>query len=533
MATVVVILAAVLPYLPTLGDYFIQDDFGVVWLFAQRSPLHFVDWFTGPWTEDIWGYVPDEVRPFPALSYSVMAWFGSGSPVANHVLNITLHAANATLVMGLARWAAGVSLPGAALAGLVFAVMPIQAESVAWVTGRVDSLPAFFYLASFATFVLWRSSHRTTTYAWSVALCFMALFSKQNTITLGPALVLYDLMVARQPVRVSWSWFRPYAPFAALTAGFLLLRFVLFNEVAREGILNSQRVSEFFSDTSRHLVRLALGDSYMRTPALQAALIVAVVLLAVWLLARRGERTAASSAVGPAVYFGGAWIALGVAPILMAGYYSPRHMYLASAGWAVLVGTVFDVLWTRTSPRLVRQAVAVGGAALVVFYAVQLRVVVRDWNQRGVVSRQAVIDLEREVASLPEGTLVILGVPGSSWGYSVPYSARPPFTSTDLTTRVRLVSDSVQHCCPVHLWEAYTRQTLREWLARPDRPPVVALNWNARTAAMSRLTEQEEPYLRPLMQVWLATDNRVTLNGAIHNLLNNHVAPRPPVRRPN
>jgi hypothetical protein len=120
----------------------------------------------------------------------------------------------------------------------------------------------------------------------------------------------------------------------------------------------------------------------MRTPGLQAALIVAGVFLAVWLLARQGERTGGSSAAGPAVYFGGVWVALGVAPILMAGYYSPRHMYLASAGWAVLAGTVFDVLWTRTSLRLVRQLAAVSAAALVVFYAVQLRVVVRDWNQR-------------------------------------------------------------------------------------------------------------------------------------------------------
>jgi hypothetical protein len=36
---------------------------------------------------------------------------------------------------------------------MIFVVLPIQAESVAWVTGRVDSLPAMFYFASFLLYV--------------------------------------------------------------------------------------------------------------------------------------------------------------------------------------------------------------------------------------------------------------------------------------------------------------------------------------------------------------------------------------------
>ena len=32
--------------------------------------------------EDIWGYTPDEIRPFPALSYQIAAVFGAASPTA-------------------------------------------------------------------------------------------------------------------------------------------------------------------------------------------------------------------------------------------------------------------------------------------------------------------------------------------------------------------------------------------------------------------------------------------------------------------
>ena len=82
----------------------------------------------------------------------------------------------------------------------------MQTESVAWVTGRVDSMPAFFYLASFYLYCRWRAEGRTPLYLWSIAACFTALFSKQNTITLAPALMAYDLVLGRRPLRVSWAY---------------------------------------------------------------------------------------------------------------------------------------------------------------------------------------------------------------------------------------------------------------------------------------------------------------------------------------
>ena len=207
-STIVIVLAAVVMYGPTIRDYFLQDDFGVVGLFSQRPVSYFPRWFVAPWTEDIWGYVPDEIRPFPALSYVVMSWFGAAAPEPNHIVNIAVHAVNGLLVMGIAEAAAGLALVPAMFAGLVFVLLPIQAESVAWVTGRVDSLPTCFYFASFLLYV--RSvrlkadatdgsspdAGRSKRLYWgSVVLFFAALFSKQNTITMAPALVLFDVIV--------------------------------------------------------------------------------------------------------------------------------------------------------------------------------------------------------------------------------------------------------------------------------------------------------------------------------------------------
>ena len=87
---VLVVLAAALPYFPTLDDYFVQDDFGVVWLLSAKPAGYFPRWFVSPWMDDIWGDPPDEIRPFPAVTYQVAALWGAASPVANHVINIAL-----------------------------------------------------------------------------------------------------------------------------------------------------------------------------------------------------------------------------------------------------------------------------------------------------------------------------------------------------------------------------------------------------------------------------------------------------------
>jgi hypothetical protein len=126
----------------------------------------------------------------------------------------------------------------------------------------------------------------------------------------------------------------------------------------------------------------------------------------------------------------------------------------------------------------------------------------------------------------PEGTLVIAGVPRLSWAFAVPHSLRPPFTATDLTKRLFVISDSADHCCDAVQWTDYTRAALRAWRDRTDRPPVVALYWNPMTGRMSRVSDRDDPQLRTVASLLLETDSRETLDSAIRGLMNDYVALR-------
>ena len=316
-----VVLAACLPYLQVIPDYFVQDDFGTVYILTLRPWTMFHKWFTMPWMESIWGYTPDEIRPFVAFTYQLTGKFAPSRPELHHIFNIAMHAGNALLVMAIARAAMGLSPVAAAFAGTVFAVLPSGAESAAWITGRVDSMPAFFYLATFLAYVGWRQSGRRALYAGSLALFFVTLFSKQTAITMAATLAAYDLLVLNRRQRGTLlSCVAAWMPFVLMTAGYLLLRRALLGHTVRGGITTWHQVLTFLGIVERHVYRVTLGHLQAMTDW-EIAAASAVALLTLVVAVRAGAR-----AVRFILCFVIAWWWIGAAPVIVAGYESPRHL---------------------------------------------------------------------------------------------------------------------------------------------------------------------------------------------------------------
>lgn len=114
-------------------------------------------------------------------------------PAGYHLVNLALHAASTCLLFWiLRRW----SVPGAWFAAALFAVHPVQVESVAWVTERKNVLSGFFYLLAAATFVARREvalSRRFLRLLLAAGFCaafLLALLSKTVTAVLPLALLI-------------------------------------------------------------------------------------------------------------------------------------------------------------------------------------------------------------------------------------------------------------------------------------------------------------------------------------------------------
>jgi hypothetical protein len=517
--------AACLPYVPSIGDYFVQDDFGVVQLLAKRPWSTFPRWFVMPWMEDIWGYTPDELRPFVALTYQLTGKWNPARPELHHVFNIAVHAGCALLVMAIARTAIGLSVAAAAFAGLVFAVLPNQVETVAWITGRVDSMPALLYLGTFLAYVRWRQHRRWTLYAAALALFFVALFSKQNTITMVATLAAYDAIVLtrreRGPLlKAVLDW----APFGVLTVGFLLLRRAVFGHSLRPGLETQDQIVSVATMLDHHVQRTLMG--HISGPSLVDLVAAALLVTSVVLIALRSQREARARFVRMCGVFGAIWFVIGVAPVALAGYESSRHAYLASAGWAFMLALILDGLWLVFPARAVRAGAIGAAAAVALIYLVRLAPVMQAWDTDAAISEAATVRVSQEAAAAPLGTLMIVGVPRSSWEWSSPFVLSPPFARQVLTDRVRVVTPWRLHCCGRESWDRETRLRLRGWLESSPRPALIALRFAPDTGAVSRVTDADVPELNEIIPVLLQTTSADALDAVIRDILERIVARR-------
>ena len=74
------------------------------------------------------------------------------SPLPYHLVNVLLHAASAVVLWQVLR---GLRVPGAWLGAVLWALHPVQAESVAWVTEQKNTLSGLCFLASILCFLRW------------------------------------------------------------------------------------------------------------------------------------------------------------------------------------------------------------------------------------------------------------------------------------------------------------------------------------------------------------------------------------------
>jgi protein O-mannosyl-transferase len=104
-----------------------------------------------------------------------------------HLTDIVLHATAACLVVAIMR---RLSLPGAWLAGFIFALHPVCVETAAWISEQKNTLSAAFYLGSALAYLNFDRTRRRPLYFLALGLFVLALLSKTVTATLPAALLV-------------------------------------------------------------------------------------------------------------------------------------------------------------------------------------------------------------------------------------------------------------------------------------------------------------------------------------------------------
>lgn len=116
----------------------------------------------------------------------VLHLFFGNDTTGYHIVNITFHAGLAFLFWLILR---RLKVPGAELAAAIFALHPIQVESVAWITEMKNTLSGVFFAAAALAYLSFDTSRKARDYLLAMGLFVLALFGKANTATLPAGLL--------------------------------------------------------------------------------------------------------------------------------------------------------------------------------------------------------------------------------------------------------------------------------------------------------------------------------------------------------
>jgi tetratricopeptide (TPR) repeat protein len=152
LAGVALIAAAVfIVYLPSINGGFVLDDDQLLTAnkFIRASDGLFGFWCT---TESV------DYWPVTSTVFWIEWRLWGVQPTGYHVTNLILHIVEALLIWLILR---KLAIPGAFWAALIFAVHPVNVESVAWIAQRKDMMAMLFLLLSIAFYLKYFSSSDT------------------------------------------------------------------------------------------------------------------------------------------------------------------------------------------------------------------------------------------------------------------------------------------------------------------------------------------------------------------------------------
>ena len=130
-------------------------------------------------------------HPLTWISHALDVSLFRLNPVGHHFTSVLLHVVNAMLLFLLLMWATGRFGPSLFVAGL-FALHPINVESVAWVAERKNVLCTFFFFLTLWAYGWYAQKPDWKRYVAVAALFAAGLASKPMVITLPFVLLLLD-----------------------------------------------------------------------------------------------------------------------------------------------------------------------------------------------------------------------------------------------------------------------------------------------------------------------------------------------------
>jgi tetratricopeptide (TPR) repeat protein len=333
-----ILLFVFILFLPSVRYGLVHDDMGQISLNPRLTAWSYVP---GYFTSDVWAHLPANYhgyyRPlflvWLRLSYAILGKPGD----IWHLPSILAHVA-VTLCVFLLLLQLVKDFKGAALGAALFAIHPIQTETVAWISASGEMLLTIFLSLSVYFYVA-----RKKPISWaSLVFATLAMFTKETGIVAPLLILAFEWIQTR---------FRDAAvnaiPYFASALFYLALRANALGTLATAANSNLSLSAMLptwpivLAEYALHLawpVHLSPSYDIPTGSALWPFLLLIVVVAALVWIIRKSSKF---------IQFGFAWFAITLAPTLISHYVDPidyvhdRYLYLPSVGLALMAAVWF------------------------------------------------------------------------------------------------------------------------------------------------------------------------------------------------
>lgn len=346
---IIIVLAALLPYLSSLRGKFTLDD----WALIVYDPLvHSLSNITKAFQTDfLHGNLGDTIgfyyRPLSTVSFQLDYALWGANPLAFRVMNVLMNLAVVLLVFGISKRIAKSNFV-AGVAAVAFAVLPSHAESVSWICGRTDVLSTLFILASLLLFMTLYETRPQ--FNWPLAVCCSLLF--------GCALFSKEMGIATLILIAAYLWIfgKSERKKDLLKWVIVMLPTLIVYMVCRKHVVGSSLESIIALKIHERLVCIGIAyAAYLRMlfvpqesrviyDVFPMAMKYPMIAAATWLLpiGLLGLTVWARKRT-PIVAFGALWVFLALLPVsnilpTIGPLPAERFVYLASVGSSLIIG---------------------------------------------------------------------------------------------------------------------------------------------------------------------------------------------------
>lgn len=130
-------------------------------------------------------------HPLTWISHMIDCHVFGLNPKWHHFVNVALHAASAAILFAIFNTLTGHLWKSIAVA-VLFAIHPLNIQSVAWIAERKNVLSTFLAFVSVYSYILYAQSKRLSKYILSLLFFILALLSKSMVVTIPAVMLILD-----------------------------------------------------------------------------------------------------------------------------------------------------------------------------------------------------------------------------------------------------------------------------------------------------------------------------------------------------